>query len=98
VRQILIAVAQVASKTKNTYLAAQYRRIAARRGKKRALVAVGHTILTMVYILLTRKQPYQDLGAAYFDQREQHQVERRLVRRLERLGYHVSLQPLPLAS
>jgi transposase len=98
VRQILIEVAQVASKTKNTYLAAQYRRIAARRGKKRALVAVGHTILTMVYILLTRKQPYQDLGTAYFDHREQHQVERRLVRRLERLGYHVSLQPVPLAS
>jgi transposase len=98
VRQVLIEMAHGAAKTKNTYLAAQYKRIAARRGKKRALVAVGHTILTIAYTFLTRKQPYQDLGAAYFDHREQHQVERRLVRRLERLGYHVSLEPLPLAS
>jgi transposase len=71
---------------KNTYLAAPYKRIAARRGKKRALMAVGHTILTIVYMMLTRKHPYQDLGAAYFDQREQERVERRLVHRLERLG------------
>jgi transposase len=85
-RQILVEIAHVASKTKHTYLAAPYRRIAARRGKKRALIAVGHTILTIVYTMLTRKQPYQDLGAAYFDQREQHRVERRLVQRLERLG------------
>src|ERR671936_988220 len=61
-RQILVAIAHVAPKTKHTYLAAQYRRIAARRGKKRALIAVGHTVLTMVYTLLTRKQPYQELG------------------------------------
>jgi transposase len=60
-RQILVEIAHVASKTKNTYLAAQYRRIAARRGKKRALIAVGHTILTIVYTLLTRRQPSQDL-------------------------------------
>jgi transposase len=86
VRQILVEIAHVASKTKHTYLAAQYTRIAARRGKKRALIAVGHTILTIVYMMLTRRQPYQDLGAAYFDQREQHRVERRLVQRLERLG------------
>ena len=100
-RQVLVEIAHVASKTKNTYLAAQYKRIAARRGKKRALMAVGHTILTivyMMYMMLTRRQPYQDLGAAYFDQREQHRVERRLVQRLERLGYKVSLQPKALAS
>ena len=97
-RQILVEIAQVASKTKNTYLATQYRRIAARRGKKRALLALGHTILTIVYTMLTRQQPYQALGAAYFDQREQHRVERRLVQRLERLGYEVSLQPRALAS
>ena len=78
-RQSLVAIAHVASKTKNTYLAAQYRRIAARRGKKRAWIAVGPTRLTIVYMILTRKQPYQDLGAAYFAQREQHRVERRLV-------------------
>ena len=97
-RQVLVEIAHVASKTKNTYLAAQYKRIAARRGKKRALIAVGHTILTIVYMMLTRKHPYQDLGAAYFDQREQERVERRLVHRLERLGYEVSLQPRALAN
>ena len=97
-RQILVEIAHVASKTKHTYLAAQYRRIAARRGKKRALIAVGHTILTIVYTMLTRQQPYQELGAAYFDQREQHRVERRLVQRLERLGYEVALHPRALAS
>ncbi len=97
-RQVLVEIAHVAAKTKNTYLAAQYKRIAARRGKKRALIAVGHPILTIVYMMLTRKQPYQDLGAAYFDQREQQRVERRLVQRVERLGYEVSLQPRVLAS
>jgi transposase len=92
-RQVLVEAAHVAAKTKQTYLAAQYKRIAARRGKKRALIALGHTILVIVYTLLTRKQPYQDLGAAYVDSLEQQRVERRLVRRLERLGYRVSLQP-----
>ena len=60
-----VEAAHVAAKTKQTYLAAQYQRIAARRGKKHALIALGHTILVIVYTLLPRKQPYQDLGAAY---------------------------------
>jgi transposase len=90
---VLVEAAHVAAKTKQTYLAAQYQRIAARRGQKRALIALGHTIFVIVYTLLTRKQPYQDRGAAYFDSLEQQRVERRLVRRLERLGYRVSLQP-----
>ncbi len=92
-RQVLIPIAHVASKTKDTYLAAQYHRIAARRGKKRALVAVGHTVLVIIYHILTRRQPYHELGVAYFDQLERQRVEQRLVRRLERLGYTVSLQP-----
>jgi transposase len=92
-RQVLRAAAHVAAKTTQTSLAAQYQRIAARRGKKRALMALGHTILIIVYYLLTRKQPYQDLGTAYFDKREHHRVQQRLVHRLERLGYQVSLQP-----
>ncbi len=92
-RQVLIEIAHVASKTKDTYLAAQYRRIAARRGKKRALVALGHTILVMIYHILTRREPYRELGVAYFDQLERQRVEHRLVHRLERLGYTVTLQP-----
>ena len=74
---------------------AQYRRIAARRGKKRALVALGHTILIIVYHLLTRREPYQDLAVTYFDDRDRQRVERRLVGRLERLGFVVSLEPSP---
>lgn len=91
-RQVLVEIAQVAAKTKDTYLAAQYRRIAARRGKKRALIALGHTVLVIAYQLLTRQQPYHDLGVAYFDKLEQSRVQRRLVRRLERMGYEVVLQ------
>lgn len=92
-RQALVEVAPVASKTTQTYLAAQYRGIAARRGKKRALIAVGPTILSLVYALLTRKQPDDDLGATSCDTLDQHRIERRFVGRVERLGYRVSLQP-----
>jgi transposase len=92
-RQVLIEIAHVATKTRGTYLAAQYRRIAARRGKKRALVAVAHTVLVIIYHILTRREPYRDLGEAYFDHLERQHVERRLVRRLERLGYSVTLAP-----
>ena len=74
---------------------AQYRRIAARRGKKRALVALGHTILIIVYHLLTRREPYRDLAVTYFDDRDRQRVERRLIGRLERLGFVVSLEPSP---
>ena len=76
-RQVLIEIAHVASKTKDTYLAAQYRRIAARRGKKRALVALGHTILVIVYHILTRREPYRDLGPAHFDELDRQRVEQR---------------------
>src|SRR5215469_16443512 len=97
-RQVLIEIAHVASKTKNTYLAAQYRRIAARRGKKRALVALAHTILVIIYHIVTKHEPYHELGGTYFDQRERQRVEQRLVHRLERLGYAVTLQPPPAAQ
>jgi hypothetical protein len=60
------------------------------RAMREALIAVGHTILSLVYTLLTRKQPYQDLGVTYFNALDQHRVEPRLVRRLERMGYQVS--------
>lgn len=91
-RQVLVEAANAAARTKNTYLAAQYRRIASRRGKQKALVAVGHTIVRIVYYLLTRQESYQDLGSNYFDERERKGVERRLVNRLQSLGYKVSLE------
>ena len=92
-RTALVEAAQAAARTKDTYLAAQYRRLAVRRGAKRAALAVAHTILVLVYALLTRQDAYHDLGGQYFDERDRQAVERRLVRRLEALGYAVSLQP-----
>jgi transposase len=92
-RALLIQAAHAAGRTRQTYLAAQYHRLAARRGKKRAAVAVGHTILVIVYYLLTRETEYEDLGPQYFDERDRAAVERRLVRRLEQLGYNVALTP-----
>jgi hypothetical protein len=56
-------------------------------------VAVGHTILVIVYAVLTSGQPFRDLGANYFDRRDADRLSRRLTRRLEELGYRVTLQP-----
>lgn len=93
-RQVLIEVAHAASKTKDTYLSAQYRRLASRRGKQRALVALGHSILVMVYHIVSRRRPYRELGPLYFDILDRQRVQQRLVQRLERLGYTVNLHPL----
>ena len=78
--------------------AAQYARVSARRGKKRAAVAVGHTILIVAYHLLQRGTEYQELGPHWFDQQDRHAVERRLVRRLEALGNKVILEPTEPAA
>jgi transposase len=91
-RTTLVQVAWAASHTKNTYLAAQYRRLAGRRGKKRALVAVGHTILVIVYQVLKKQTTYQELGPNFFDRLEPDRLTRSLVRRLERLGHEVILK------
>jgi transposase len=93
-RALLVQAAHAAARTRGTYLAAQYRRLAARRGKARAAIAVGHTILVIAYHLLSEGTTYRDLGANYFDERERQAVERRLVHRLEGLGYTVSLAPV----
>ena len=93
-RAALVEAAHAAGRTRNTYLSAQYRRLASRRGKKRAAVAVGHTILVIAYHLLQRSCGYEELGGDYFDKRDRQAVERRLVRRLEGLGYKVSLDPV----
>jgi transposase len=80
-------------------VSAQYRRLAARRGKKKAIVDVEHTILVMAYHLIQRKEPYRELGENYFDNRRPEATAKRLVIRLEQLGYAVSLQQAPaLAS
>lgn len=86
--------AHAAACTKNTYLAAQYRRLAARRGKKKAIVALEHTILVMAYHLIQRNEPYHELGVNYFDNRRPEATAKRLVKRLEQLGFSVALQQL----
>lgn len=85
---------------KNTYLSAQYHRLAGRRGQKKAIMAVSHSILVIAYHIIQRKEPYRDLGGDYFDKRRPEITARRLVKRLEQLGYHVSVeQPaIPLAA
>lgn len=97
-RSALTEAAQAVSHTKNTYLAAQYRRLAARRGRKKAIIAVGHTILVIAYHMLRRQTIYQELGSNYFDEREREGVERRLVRRLEGLGYTVTVERAPAVA
>ncbi len=97
-RQALTEAAHGAAHTKKTYLAALYHRIAARRGRKKAVIAVAHAILGICYYLLTRQEPYREMGANYFDERERKDVERRLVRRLKGLGYDVELRPVAQAA
>lgn len=90
-REVLVEAAQAASRTKGSYLQAQYRRLAARRGRKRALVAVAHSLLVIVYHVLASRQPYRELGADYFDRRDHAAKTRRLTKQLEQLGYTVTL-------
>jgi transposase len=81
-----------------TYLAAQFRGIAARRGKGRAVIAVGPSVLVAISSMLTRREPYHEVRAQYFDEHERDHVQRRLVRRLERLGFAATLQAPPAPS
>jgi transposase len=93
-RRTLGEAAWAAARTKNTYLAARYRRLAARRGKKRAIVAISHSILIAVYHMLKNGVPYHELGADHFDRLDPQRLKRHLVRRLSDLGYEVTLKPL----
>jgi transposase len=97
-RTALVEVAQAAGRARQTYLGAHYRRLASRRGKKKACVAVGHTILGIAYHVLDRGTTYEDLGPQYFDRRDRTAVERRLVGRLESLGYKVTIEPITPAA
>jgi len=92
-RAMLGEVAWIISRMKDNYLSAQYHRIARRRGKQKAIVAVSHSILVIIYHMLRDKKPYSDLGADYFDKLDTARIERHHVRRLEQLGYTVRLTP-----
>jgi transposase len=74
-----------------TYVAALYHRLMPRLGKKKTALAVGHSILVIAYYVLTRHEPYSDLGADYFQRRNRDRLERHLVKRLQALGNHVTI-------
>jgi len=93
----LVQAAQAAARTKNTYLSAKSHQIAARRGGKRAAVAVGHSILVIYYHMLKTGEPYQEKGGDYFSELDRQHAERRLTKQLERLGYQVTLTPAKIA-
>ena len=90
--------AHAAARTKNTYLSAQYHRLVARRGKKKAIVALMHSILVMAYHMIQRNEPYRELGGNYFDEQRPEVTAQRLVKRLEKLGFEVLLQQLSPAA
>jgi hypothetical protein len=97
-RNALIQAAWDASHTKQTYLAAQYGRLVTTKGQKRALVAAGHSILVIAYHILKRRAAYEELGEAYFDRQSTEHLQRRLIRRLERLGLKVVVKPVAQAA
>lgn len=90
-RRVLVQAAWAASHAKDTYLRSQFYRLAARRGRKRALVAVAHTLIVIAWYVLKRRCTYQELGGSYFESLHQEQLQRTLVRRLERMGHQVIL-------
>ena len=92
-RRALCQAAWAASRGKNSYLAAQFKRLAARRGVKRALIAVAHSMLVIVYRMLKTDKSYIELGGNYFDELQKDRLKNHLVRRLEDLGWNVSVQP-----
>ena len=91
VKSLLVQAAWAAVRTKDSYLRAQYLRLRARRGAKKAIMAVAASILTAVYYMIRDGVPYKDLGIQYFDRRDRSRVARRFVARLKQLGYQVQI-------
>ncbi len=92
-RRTLVQAALAASHSKGTYLGAQYHHLVRRIGKKRAVVAVAHSILVSIHCMLTEKVSYTDLGADYFDKRDPERLLRYYTKRIADLGFKISLQP-----
>jgi transposase len=88
----LVLAAHGAARSKNTYLRSPYYRLASRRGKARAAVAVGRTILQAAYHMIQRGEPYYELGANYLDQLDRERTAKRLIKRLQALGFDVNVK------
>ena len=97
-RAALVQAAWAASHQKETYLAAQYKRLGKRMGKQKALIAVGHSILVIAYHVLQTRTSYQDLGGDYFDRRNVDKQRKRLIRQLEGLGLKVTVEEIKEAA
>lgn len=97
-RTALVQAAWAASHTKNTYLSAQYHRLVKRLGKKKALIAVAHSMLVIIYHILSRKEHFHELGGDYFDHQNEQRLRHHLIRRLESLGLKVTVQELNQAA
>jgi len=96
-RQALIEAAHGAARSQGTYLGALYQRLCKRMSRKKAIVALAHRILVIVYHLLKEQEPYQERGEAYVQQREHEDLKLQAIRRLQRLGYEVSLEESKIA-
>lgn len=97
-KSALVEAAKGASRTRRSYLHALFRRLSAKRGVKRATIAIARTILGGIYQMLTRNGPWLDLGADYFERLNPAKLATRLSNRLTHLGYQVTLTPLPQAA
>ena len=93
-RAIMGEVAWASVKRRATYFGAQFHRLARRRGRNKAIVAVAHSLLVVIYHVLLTRQPYKELGIDYFNELDTTRIQRHHVRRLEQLGYTVTLTPL----
>ncbi len=91
-RTALIEAAQGAASSKGTFLGAYYRRLCKRMGRKKAIVALAHRILIIIYHMLKENEPFQELGEQYATEQEREMSKRRALHRLEQLGYQVQLQ------
>lgn len=89
---MLVQAAWTASRTKGTYLGAKYRKMASRIGKKKALIALAHTMLVSIYHMIKRKEPYKELGADYLENLYKERIIKNLKKRIEALGYAVELK------
>jgi transposase len=92
-RSLLVETAHAVAISKSNYLHTQYHRIASRRGASRAAIAVGHTILVIAYNIIRTKKKYVELGANYYDEQKKEIATKRAIKRLEVLGYKVSIEP-----
>lgn len=92
-KTVMVNCGWAASRSKNSYARAQFHRLKSRRGAKKAVIAVAASMLTAVYYMLRDAVPYRDLGGGYFDKRDSTKIANRLRRRLESLGYAVTMQP-----